>query len=117
MKYSDGQRIKKIYENTVRLREYITENNVTKEDLLTDIPLQWLVTTPLYNIGEHTYNLSKEYKEARSEIQWSMISGLRHRLVHNYDGTNWNNIVDVVNSQCYSSFFRLYNVLFFKAEI
>ncbi len=25
-----------------------------------------------------------------------MISGLRHRLVHNNDGTNWNIIADVV---------------------
>ena len=35
-------------------------------------------------------------KEAHSEIPWSMISGLRHRLVHDYDGTNWNIIVEVV---------------------
>lgn len=77
MKYSDEQRVKKIYENAVA-------------------PLQWLVTTPLYNIGEHVYNLSNEYKQAHSEIQWTMISGLRHRLVHDYDGTNWNIIADVV---------------------
>lgn len=96
MKYSDGQRIKKIYENTVKLHEYITTNNIKRENLLTDIPLQWLVTTPLYNIGEHVYYLSDEYKEAHSEIPWSMISGLRHRLVHDYDGTNWNIIVEVV---------------------
>ncbi|MCI5911724.1 MAG: DUF86 domain-containing protein [Oscillospiraceae bacterium] len=25
-----------------------------------------------------------------------MISGLRHRLVHDYDGTNWSIISDVV---------------------
>ncbi|MCD8099190.1 MAG: DUF86 domain-containing protein [Oscillospiraceae bacterium] len=25
-----------------------------------------------------------------------MISGLRHRLVHNYEGTNWSIIVEVV---------------------
>ena len=25
-----------------------------------------------------------------------MISGLRHRLVHDYDGTNWQMIVEVV---------------------
>lgn len=25
-----------------------------------------------------------------------MVSGLRHRLVHDYDGTNWNIIADVV---------------------
>lgn len=47
MKYSDGQRIKKSYENTVRLHEYITKNNIKRDNLLTDIPLQWLVTTPL----------------------------------------------------------------------
>lgn len=96
MKYSDGQRIKKIYENAVKLHEYIVKTSIKREDLLTDIPLQWLVTTPLYNIGEHVYYLSDEYKEVHSEIPWSMISGLRHRLVHDYDGTNWNIIVEVV---------------------
>lgn len=25
-----------------------------------------------------------------------MIAGLRHRLVHDYEGTNWNIIVEVV---------------------
>jgi len=80
----------------LKLNEYITENNIKKEDLLTEIHLQWLVTTPLYNIGEHVYNLSSEYKKTHGEIQWSMISGLRHRLVHDYDGTNWNIIVEVI---------------------
>ncbi|MCM1096754.1 MAG: DUF86 domain-containing protein [Ruminococcus flavefaciens] len=96
MKHSVEHRIKKIYENAVRLHKYIITNDVKKEDLLTNIPLQWLVTTPLYNIGEHVYNLPDEYKESHSEIQWAMISGLRHRLVHDYEGTNWNIIADVV---------------------
>lgn len=56
----------------------------------------WLVTTPLYNIREHAYFLSNEYKEAHSNVPWTMISGLRHRLVHDYDGTNWNIIADVI---------------------
>lgn len=96
MKYSDQQRIQKIYEKAVELYEYIADHQIKKEDLLTEIPLQWLVTTPLYNIGENVYNLSGEYKKAHNEIQWAMISGLRHRLIHDYDGTNWNIIVDVV---------------------
>lgn len=96
MKYSDKQRMRKIYENAAKLHEYIANNDIKKEDLLIEVPLQWLVTTPLYNIGEHVYFLSSEYKEAHSEIPWSMISGLRHRLVHDYDGTNWNIIADVV---------------------
>ena len=86
----------KIYENAVKLHEYIVIHQMKKEDLLTEVPMQWLVTTPLYNIGEHVYNLSSEYKKTHSEIQWSMISGLRHRLVHDYDGTNWNIIVEVI---------------------
>lgn len=96
MKYSDHQRIRKIYEKASELYGYIVSHQIKKEDLLTETPLQWLVTTPLYNIGEHVYNLSGEYKEAHSEIQWAMIAGLRHRLIHDYDGTNWNIIVEVV---------------------
>ena len=96
MKYSDEQRIRKIYEYAFKLQRYIEEKSITREDLLKDFSLQWLVTTPLYNIGEHVYYLSDEYKEAHDNIQWTMISGLRHRLVHDYDGTNWNIIVDVV---------------------
>ena len=50
MKYSDEQRIQKIYENADKLQNYIKEHEITKEDLLNDYSLQWLVTTPLYNI-------------------------------------------------------------------
>jgi uncharacterized protein with HEPN domain len=96
MKYSDEQRVKKILENASKLYEYIKESNVTKEALLNDYSLQWLVTTPLYNIGEHAYNISEEFKSAHPEIEWRMISGLRHRLVHDYDGINWEMIANVV---------------------
>ena len=96
MKYSDKQRIQKILEYAEKLLSYISENDITKEKLLNDYALQWLVTTPLYNIGEQVYALSDEYKSAHKDIPWSMISGLRHRLVHDYDGTNWNIISAVV---------------------
>lgn len=96
MKYSDQQRVRKIYENSSKLFEYIQESGISKEDLIREYPLQWLVTTPLYNIGEHAYFLSDDYKAKHEEIPWTMISGLRHRLIHDYDGTNWNIIADVV---------------------
>ena len=53
MKYSDEQRIQKILEYSQKLRDYIQENEITKERLMQEYSLQWLVTTPLYNIGEH----------------------------------------------------------------
>lgn len=96
MKYSDEERIKKILEYSRKLEDYVSKHRVTKKDLINEYSLQWLVTTPLYNIGEHAYMLSAEYKSKHAEIQWSMISGLRHRLVHDYDGTNWNIIADIV---------------------
>ena len=43
MKYSDRQRVQKIYDYAVRLQEYILENRIEKEVLLTQLPLQWLV--------------------------------------------------------------------------
>lgn len=96
MKYSDEMRIEKIRDYSQKLCDYIIDNDIKKDNLLTDFSLQWLVTTPLYNIGEHAYNLSSEYKNQHDEIPWAMISGLRHRLVHNYDGTNWTIIAEVV---------------------
>ncbi len=96
MKYSDQQRVQKIYAYSAKLLGHIEDNRITKSNLLEDFSLQWLVTTPLYNIGEHVYFLSDEYKAEHHDIPWTMIFGLRHRLVHDYDGTNWNIIADVV---------------------
>ena len=29
-------------------------------------------------------------------LPWNMVAGLRHRLVHDYDGINWTIIVEVL---------------------
>ncbi len=96
MKQTDEERLKKIFEYGTELQKYIKENNVSREAVLTDIHLQWLITTPLYNIGEHVYYLSPEFKKEHEDIEWDLIAGLRHRLVHDYDGTNWNIIADAI---------------------
>lgn len=61
-----------------------------------DETVQWTLTTPLYNIGEHAYYLSDEFRNEHSDIPWGKISGLRHRLVHDYEDTNWSIICDIV---------------------
>lgn len=96
MKYSDAQRVAKISFYAVKLHEYIIDNKITKDALLTNIHIQWLVTTPLYNIGEQAYYLTDAFKEEHDNVEWNMIAGLRHRLIHDYEGTNWNIIADVV---------------------
>lgn len=96
MKISDKERLKKITKTWDSLKAQIEKHCITRETLLNDEFSQWAVTTPLYNIGEQVYMLSPEFKKAYPDIPWSLVSGLRHRLVHDYDGINWSIIVEVV---------------------
>lgn len=96
MKKTDKERLKMITEIWAELSTQIQQRKITKEQLLNDEFLQWAVTTPLYNIGEQVYLLSSTLKERYSELPWNMVSGLRHRLVHDYDGINWTIIVEVI---------------------
>lgn len=96
MKYTDEQRIEKIKEYTNKLLIYITEKNITRETIEIDETVRWAITTPLYNIGEHTNNLSNEFINSHEGIPWIKIAGLRHRLVHDYEDTNWTIISDII---------------------
>ena len=96
MKYSDEQRIARIKEIVDKLNRYIQDSGISRDTVLSDETVRWTLTTPLYNIGEHAYNLTDEYKKAHADIPWAKISGLRHRLVHDYENTNWTIICDIV---------------------
>ena len=96
MKYSDLQRLEKIHTTTSKLLAYLSDAGITTQIVLAQEPVRWTITTPLYNIGEHAYYLSAEFKERYPEVPWAKISGLRHRLVHNYDDTNWSLICAIL---------------------
>ena len=96
MKYSDEMRIEKIIEYTDKLLAFLKDKNITREVVNEDESVRWAITTPLYNIGEHVYYLSEEFRSKNNDIPWAKISGLRHRLVHDYEDTNWNIICEVL---------------------
>ena len=96
MKYTDEQRVQKIGETTAKLLAYLKDDAISQEDILSPEPLRWAITTPLYNIGEHAYQISDEFKEIHSDIPWAKIAGLRHRLVHDYESTNWTLICSIL---------------------
>lgn len=89
MKYSDVQRVEKIRETTQKLLDYLKSAGITQETVMTQETVRWTITTPLYNIGEQAYQLSDAFKKQYDHIPWAKISGLRHRLVHDYENTNW----------------------------
>lgn len=111
MNQPDSVRLKKIIDMAGKLLGYIRENHVSEEQILSDYAVQWTITTPLYNIGEHTYNLSKELKAAHPEVPWSQIAGMRHRLVHQYEDTNWSIISYVIFHELESYMNQLTGIL------
>lgn len=96
MKYSDLQRVEKMCVTTRKLLDYLEEGDITSQAILSNEPLRWAITTPLYNICEHAYQLSDDFKVKHADIPWSKIAGLRHRLVHDYENTNWSLICSVL---------------------
>ena len=74
-------------------------DNIDRAIIEETYSVQWAITTPLYNIGEHAYYLTNEFKEKTAHIQWNLIAGLRHRLVHDYDSTNWEMIWDIIHTE------------------
>ena len=68
MKYSDQQRIAKMRETTEKLLRYVAEEHITPDRIFSDEPVQWTVTTPLYNIGEHAANLTEDFRKQHADI-------------------------------------------------
>ena len=93
---SDIYRLERISLVGHQLLQVIESRSITRDTLVRDVETKWLVTTPLYNIGEQANCLSREFVEGHPEAPWVQIAGLRHRLVHDYEGTNWNMIAAVV---------------------
>jgi len=96
MRYSDLQRVDKMCVTTRKLLDYLKDNGITQVRILEEEPLRWAITTPLFNIGEQAYQISDDFKAKHVDIPWSNIAGLRHRLVHDYDNTNWSLICTVL---------------------
>ena len=81
------------------LLRVVHEDGITADSLSHDYRQQWLVTSPLFNMGEHANCLSPEFLDAHPDQPWSSIAVLRHRLVHHYEGTNWSLIADVISNE------------------
>ena len=77
MKRSDKERLKKIVATWESLKAEMHKRGITPELLLED-------------------EFSPEFKASYPEQPWNMVAGLRHRLVHDYDGINWSIIVEVL---------------------
>lgn len=92
----DDYRLRLICEYGSQLLDALDDLDITREKVLSSREVQWLVSTPLANIGEQAYRLSDEVTQRYDDIPWKQIKGLRHRIVHDYAGTSWEAICQVL---------------------
>ena len=62
-------------------------NNMNKyeyEDVIKDPIVFYGFVKHVEIIGEAVYMLTKEFRETHTEVEWDVIEGMRHVLVHGY---------------------------------
>lgn len=94
MKKSDAERLKKIESYSQEAIQFVAE--IELQTFLKDLKTIRAVTMTLVQIGELVYKLSEKIKNDYSEVPWRQIAGLRHRLVHDYDNTDYAAVWDIV---------------------
>jgi uncharacterized protein with HEPN domain len=71
--------------------------NVNWERFRDDDLIQNAVMHQIQIIGEAARKISRQYRDAHSEIPWRMIIGMRNRLVHEYFDIIPERVWDVVD--------------------
>lgn len=59
-----------------------------QETFLDDVKTQSAVLHQLLILGEAVKRLSPEFRAGHPEIPWSMIAGMRDRLIHKYNAVD-----------------------------
>ena len=95
-KYTDRDCLIAIIDDCDMIYRHIERLGVTRHTMSDDYTCLDAVSKRIENIGEIVYErLSEQFKESHPEIDWHVIGGMRHRLVHHYQDTKWDIVVDV----------------------
>ncbi|MBQ7532017.1 MAG: DUF86 domain-containing protein [Paludibacteraceae bacterium] len=70
----------------------------TPEQIQQDHIVYYGFVKQLEIMGEATYKLSKEFREAHSATPWNRIEGMRHVLVHGYYAINFSQLIRVITN-------------------
>jgi len=86
MKRNNKEIIKKLLRYCDEISVFI--EGINYEVFISDIKTFRATTMCLIQMGKLVYVMDKSFKDNNPHIDWNGISGLRHRLVHDYEGIN-----------------------------
>lgn len=89
--------IQKIIGHTEKIIKYC-EALSDQSDFLSNSMLVESCVFNLSQIGELTNKLDASFTDKHSDIPWHALYGLRNRIVHDYDGVNFNLVWDIVQN-------------------
>jgi len=92
-KIGDKARLEHIIESITEIQAAIidqTEEGFIKNHVLRIAVVKWIEI-----IGEAANHISKETKANAANVEWDMIIGLRHIIVHEYFGVNYDAIWNI----------------------
>ena len=93
--YRDEQRI----DHMLNALEALVRNSkgVNREILYTEDNVTKVLMYDLIVLGEAANNITAAFAKSHPEVEWSDIAGLRHKLVHDYAGVNFDILWNVVS--------------------
>lgn len=71
-------------------------NGLSKDVFLNDETLKRAIVRSLEIIGEATKRIPATFREEYSAVPWKNMAGMRDRLIHDYLGTNYAIVWDVI---------------------
>lgn len=93
---NDAYFIEKALEQISQILIYTNNNQISYEEFVCDDLLIDGIMFRLVQLAEHIKNLSVDYKEFHSEIEWGEIIGFRNGIVHEYGETDYNKVYLVI---------------------
>lgn len=94
MKKEDIVHLTHIFKNCRLAIGFIGE--LTEEEFYQDEKSQYACVRCIEIIGEASKNLSELLKNSHPEVDWKGAMGMRDRLAHDYDGTDFRIVWDTV---------------------
>ena len=93
--YRDEQRI----DHMLKALEALVRNSVgvDRDMLYTEDNVTKVLMYDLIVLGEAANNISEAFAKQHPEVEWADIAGLRHKLVHDYAGVNYDTLWNVVS--------------------